>query len=280
MPRLLDSIIDVSGILGPRLRGDDIGYSFAFSPRDAPEVCWKLFALGSQRAQGRPGARCTRGLMRSVHKKCAHEHTGPAESIRPSLRNGFTAYFELSPVNGSFATVAPQEALLPKELDASTAASGPHDFAVRFTPHSSDMASASTATCPNVRDDGRRPSGGTGWRHSSFDLPDGLSGIFFARGLDRLLVICPSCQLVAPDGAISSLLAPRRNPYRRRTLGRECGGRGSARCAEGSQGGLWPVSDRRRGRRAALKRTAKPCGPGARCWCQAGGGFLDPTGFR
>jgi hypothetical protein len=24
--------------------------------------------------------------------KGAHEHTGPAESIRPSLRNGFTAY--------------------------------------------------------------------------------------------------------------------------------------------------------------------------------------------
>jgi hypothetical protein len=29
-----------------------------------------------QRAQGMPDARCTRGLMRSVHKGCAHEHTG------------------------------------------------------------------------------------------------------------------------------------------------------------------------------------------------------------
>ena len=106
-PRLLDSIIDVSGILGPRLRGDDIGYSFAFSQRDAPEVCWKLFALDGQRAQGRPGARCTRGLVCNVHKECAHEHTGPAESIRPSLRNGFTAYNVLSPENGSFASVAP-----------------------------------------------------------------------------------------------------------------------------------------------------------------------------
>src|SRR5438128_6138009 len=26
-------------------------------------------------------------------------------------------------------------------------------------------------------------------------------------------------------------------------------------------------------------RTAKPCGPGARCWRQAGGGFVNPTGF-
>ena len=39
-------------------------------------------------------------------KKSAHEHTGSAETLRPSLRNGFTAYFVLSPVNGSFATVA------------------------------------------------------------------------------------------------------------------------------------------------------------------------------
>src|SRR5437899_12675019 len=38
-------------------------------------------------------------------KENAHEHTGSAETLRPSLRNGFTAYSELSPVNGSFATV-------------------------------------------------------------------------------------------------------------------------------------------------------------------------------
>jgi hypothetical protein len=53
-----------------------------------------------QRAQGRPGARCTRGLVRKMHKANAHEHTGSAETLRPSPRNGFTAYFELSPVTG------------------------------------------------------------------------------------------------------------------------------------------------------------------------------------
>jgi len=82
-------------------------HAFAISRRIAPELCWKLFALDGQRAQGRPGARCTRGLVCNVHKECAHEHTGPAESIRPSLRNGFTAYNVLSPENGSFASVAP-----------------------------------------------------------------------------------------------------------------------------------------------------------------------------
>src|SRR4029078_395833 len=71
----------------------------------------KLSLPSIQRAQGRPGARCTRGLVCNVHEKCAHEHTGPAESIRPSLRNGFTAYSVLSPENGSFASVAPQKLL-------------------------------------------------------------------------------------------------------------------------------------------------------------------------
>ena len=28
-----------------------------------------------------------------------------------------------------------------------------------------------------------------------------------------------------------------------------------------------------------LRRTAKPCGPGTRCWCQVGGGFASPTGL-
>jgi hypothetical protein len=51
-----------------------------------------------KRARGRPGARCTRGLMCKGKQKNAHEHTGSAETLRPSLRNGFTAYSVLSPV--------------------------------------------------------------------------------------------------------------------------------------------------------------------------------------
>ncbi len=54
------------------------------------------------RAQGRPGARCTRGPVCNGTEKCAHEHTGPAESIRPSLRNGLTAYGALFPETNSF----------------------------------------------------------------------------------------------------------------------------------------------------------------------------------
>jgi hypothetical protein len=45
-----------------------------------------------------PDARCTRGPVCKMGKENAHEHTGSAENIRHSLRNGFTAYSELSPV--------------------------------------------------------------------------------------------------------------------------------------------------------------------------------------
>jgi len=57
----------------------------------------------------------------------AHEHTGSGGAVRPSLRNGFTAYNVISPENGSFASVVPEK-LASQELDASTAAPGPHDL--------------------------------------------------------------------------------------------------------------------------------------------------------
>ena len=56
-----------------------------------------------------PDARCTRGPVCKMGRENAHEHTGSAENIRHSLRNGFTAYNVLSPENGSFASVAPLE---------------------------------------------------------------------------------------------------------------------------------------------------------------------------
>ena len=48
-----------------------------------------------------PGACCTRGLVCNMHAKNAHEHTGTAGAARHSLRNGFTAYAELSPETNS-----------------------------------------------------------------------------------------------------------------------------------------------------------------------------------
>ena len=97
-PRRVGSIMNVSGILDrPPSRTMTTGYASAISRRVAPELCL-IFTPEKQRAQGRPGARCTRGLVCNMRKKRAHEHTGPAESIRPSLRSGLTAYFVISPV--------------------------------------------------------------------------------------------------------------------------------------------------------------------------------------
>jgi hypothetical protein len=56
-----------------------------------------------------PGARCTRGLVCKLCNKMRTRAYRAAESIRHSLRNGFTAYIVLSPANGLLATVAPEK---------------------------------------------------------------------------------------------------------------------------------------------------------------------------
>lgn len=84
-------------------------YSFAFSRRISPEVC--IF-MGPLIIRGRREDRvhAAPAVSRAnCANKNAHEHTGSAETLRPSLRNGFTAYFVLSPENGSFASVIPEK---------------------------------------------------------------------------------------------------------------------------------------------------------------------------
>ncbi|MGH6753380.1 MAG: hypothetical protein ACREDP_14545, partial [Bradyrhizobium sp.] len=66
-----------------------------------------------------PDARCTRDLASNVHKEVRPRAYRAAENIRHSLRNGFTAYSVLSPENGSFASVAPWEAVASRCIDAS-----------------------------------------------------------------------------------------------------------------------------------------------------------------
>ena len=106
-------------------------YSFAISLRDPHEFCYQLPALSEKRAQGRPGARCTRGLACNVHKEVrtrAYRFSGntpafPAQWLYGLLRD--------LPGERLFCHRHPQEALASQRLDASTAASEPHDFAVR-----------------------------------------------------------------------------------------------------------------------------------------------------
>jgi hypothetical protein len=144
------------------------------------------------REQGMPDARCIRGLACKMGRKNAHEHTGSAEALRHSLRNGFTAYFALSPENRALLSPSPHGiwhvgpvglSAPPQDLTPTTEASGPHDFTVRFgivrparrcpltenrpanKPHARHrrvhrIPSQRSVTMANA------PSPGTGWRES------------------------------------------------------------------------------------------------------------------
>jgi len=80
-------------------------YAEAISRRIAPEV-FISFAPFEVRGRREDRVRAAPAVSRAIaHRERAHEHTGSAETLRPSLRNGFTAYFVLSPVNGFIATV-------------------------------------------------------------------------------------------------------------------------------------------------------------------------------
>jgi hypothetical protein len=107
-------------------------HAFAFSRRDAPEVCLNVTLLKIKRAQGKPDADCTRGSRATKARGWDHRFN---RIIRLSLRSGFTAYFVLSPVTGLFCHR--RFADTPAKLDASVGASGPHDFAVRSPRRSS-----------------------------------------------------------------------------------------------------------------------------------------------
>jgi hypothetical protein len=140
-------------------------HNSAFSRQHPPEFC-KF--IGPQRDRGRredrvraaPAVSCARNAQAN-----AHEHTGSAEAVRPSLRNGFTAYIVLSPARpGLFVTVAPKKREPLKNLTPAIGASGPHDFAVRFSRARQSQLSRPPLPAPNVRDDRDTPlSWGTGW---------------------------------------------------------------------------------------------------------------------
>jgi hypothetical protein len=65
-----------------------------------------------------------------VGNKNAHEHTGSAEAVRPSLRNGFTTYFVLSLATGFLSPSLRRKTSA--QLDASIGASGPHVYILVF----------------------------------------------------------------------------------------------------------------------------------------------------
>ena len=56
-----------------------------------PELCW-MKPSEKQRAQGKPGARCTRSLVRKAESTRVSHHRFTGIITRPSLRNGFNGF--------------------------------------------------------------------------------------------------------------------------------------------------------------------------------------------
>jgi hypothetical protein len=120
-------------------------HSFAISRRNSPEVCVDCHPPKVQEGAGKAGcALHPRSRVQMLLAENAHEHTGSAEAIRPSLRNGFTAYNAISPVS---------RALLPPSLRRSSPpslapASGARTTRLRrpLEPRSSVATLASTAS--------------------------------------------------------------------------------------------------------------------------------------
>src|SRR5881396_2530591 len=88
--------------MGPGVRRDDVAreYAFAISRRDFARA---IMNSSPSQTRGRRESRVPTAPAVSCAKRTlidAHEHTGSAETARPSPRNGLTAYFVLSPVSG------------------------------------------------------------------------------------------------------------------------------------------------------------------------------------
>jgi len=99
--------------------------------RDAmrPEFCIS-FALENQRAQGRPGARRTRGLVRKTVQQTrarAYRFGGNTPAFPAQWLYGL---YDFVLVTGFVATII-DVGFRFRQLDASTGASDPNDFAVR-----------------------------------------------------------------------------------------------------------------------------------------------------
>ena len=141
--------------------------------------CARTSALGEQRAQGKPGARCTRSLVCKGRKHTSSHHRFTGTPGLPCAMV-LTVSFALSPVIGLICHRRQRSCL--RRLDAGVEASGPHDFAVREPVLSSAAPSASTASRPASVTIAKRPSdrGGTCVMYCCF-YPSAKQNIFRNR---------------------------------------------------------------------------------------------------
>jgi hypothetical protein len=117
-------------------------------------VCSKVLPSENQRAQGKPGARCTRSRACSVESTRVSHHRSTGTPGLPCAMV-LTAYFALSLATGLCCHHRRRNCF--HQLDASVGASGPHDFAVRRLAPSSTRYQRPPHPAPNVRDDRETP---------------------------------------------------------------------------------------------------------------------------
>src|SRR6516164_5436314 len=114
--------------------------------------------------------KCTRSLACKGEKAHERSHHRYAETIRHSLRDGFTVSFALSPETWLFCLRHRRDAKHRRQLDTCLGVSGPHDFAVR-----ADVVRLTTPSRPshpalNVRDDAYAPLVERGTARNATDL--------------------------------------------------------------------------------------------------------------
>jgi hypothetical protein len=129
----------------------------------SPELCKFVVPLQEQREQGMPGARCTRGLVCKLRKQRRTRAYRAAENTPTSPAQWLYGLYRALP--GERACCHRHRQHTCCRLEASIAASGPHDFAVRFgvfvrRAHARLTPKRPPHPIPTCGDDGQRPSSG------------------------------------------------------------------------------------------------------------------------
>ena len=166
-----------------------------------------------ERAQGRPGARCTRGPCAKEKAHGSHHRFSRKHPAFPA--QWFYGFLRALPGDRALLSPSSARSLASHELDASVGASGPHDFAVRIGAVRLRAPSRPPHPAPYVRDDRETPlMWARDGRACRDDLPDDGSGIFFRDGAGQVLGDLPvGLPTIAPS---LSLRAKRSNPSNRR----------------------------------------------------------------
>jgi hypothetical protein len=135
-----------------------------------------------ERAWGMPGARCTRSRACSVGSTRVSHHGCTGEPGIPA-RDGVNGLFRALPGDRALLSPSPRAVFCAK-LDASVEASGPHDFAVRITRHSSKAHQRPPHPVPTSVTIAKRPSSGTGCAYYDLIWVKARRDLFFALHLD------------------------------------------------------------------------------------------------